>query len=139
MIAEARRQGWSVEIAFGQIYADKTDDPLVSDTVLSAAGALLTKRLRAEDLKGYWGKDKVIVAFRNEDLGTVNGLVRKVGDELASMQLPGAPGQEFCAGIGFGVAQFPNDAESLHELMSLADQRLQEVTKRLPAEKPVNA
>jgi diguanylate cyclase (GGDEF)-like protein len=138
MISEAHRQSWNVAIAFGQLEISRTEDALVSDTVLSAAGALLSKRLRAEDLKGYWGDEKLLLAFRNEDISTVNGLIAKVSDELAQMQLPASPGQEFSARIHFGVAQFPTDGDTVHELLTAADRRLQD-SKRPPAGKRVKA
>lgn len=138
MLCEAARQGWTVSLAFGQTEVDSTKDPLVSDTVLSAAGSLLSRRLRAEDVKGYWGKERVLVAFRNEEPAAVNTMVRKVADELSTMPLPGAPGQEVAARMRFGVATYPVDGDTVHELLGVAERRLQD-TKRPPAGKRVSA
>lgn len=122
MMSESRRQGWTTTLAFGRILTS-SHDPLVSDTVLSAVGALVARRLRAEDLKGRWGSDKILLAFRNEDESTVNGLIKMLADELRSVQLPGTAEGEIAASIAFGTAQFPYDGSTVHQLVQAADKR----------------
>lgn len=133
MLSEAMRQGWTATIAFGRVEFQPAEDPLVSDTVLAATGALLTKRLRGEDLRGYWGQDTVILAFRNEDMEAVGPIVRKIADELSATPLTtNLIADEVHAGLQFGLAQFPNDGDTVHELLGIADKRLQDA-KRSPA------
>lgn len=137
MLNEAMRQGWTVTLAFGQIEYEPADDPLVSDTVLAATGSLLTKRLRGEDLKGYWGQDTVILAFRNEEINFVEPLLCKVADELSAAPLTtNLIADEVRARIQFGLAEFPSDGDTVHELLGMADQWLREA-KRPPAGKRV--
>jgi DNA-binding response OmpR family regulator len=124
MISEGRRQGWNVSLAFGRVVVPSDDDPLVSDTVLTTLGSLLHKRLRPEDLKGLWGSDKVILAFRNEEAPAVLTMLRRVADDLQSMQIPSGASGVVAAAFHFGVAQFPYDGGTIHELLETAERRL---------------
>lgn len=138
MISEARRQGWNLTLAFCSISTSRPADPMVLDTVLSALGSLLTRKLRPEDLKGNWGGDKLIFAFRNEEAATVLSLMRKVADELVLTQFLLVGGEEISGTFNFGIAQFPYDGGSIHELLQTAATRLQEceastVDKRVSA------
>jgi len=138
MISEARRQAWNLTLAFCRVSTSNPEDPLVSDTVLSALGSLMTRRLRSEDLRGYWGGDKLILAFRNEEAATVISLMRKVADELVLAQLPSVGGEEISAKFIFGIAQFPYDGGTIHELLQTASWRLHEdestaINKRVSA------
>jgi diguanylate cyclase (GGDEF)-like protein len=125
MISEARRHGWNVSLAFGRVVVPNNDDPMVSDTVLTILGNVLHRRLRPEDLKGMWGSDKVILAFRNEEAPEVLTMLRRAADDLHSMPISaGANATPLEAAFHFGVAQFPYDGATIHELLETAEQRL---------------
>lgn len=125
MISEARRQTWTVSLAFGRVYSSPRH-LLVSDAVLATAGSLLQKRFRPEDLKGYWGKNEIIIAFRNEETSVVSSLVRKACQELAGIEIQSPFDEPVSASMEFGIAQFPEDGATIHELLETADGRLQE-------------
>ena len=129
MISEACRHGWSVSIVM--LHLDQLMERhrhMVADTVLGAAGSLLTKRLRTEDLKGRWGEDKIILAFRDEQAGHVQDLINKVVDEFTAMTFPAENGNLYKPIVARGIVRFPEDGESIHELLAAADFLVQDST-----------
>ena len=139
MISEASRHGWSVSICM--LHLNKLMErhrPMVADTVLAAAGNLLTKRLRTEDLKGRWGEDKIILAFRDEQPGQVQELVNKVVDEFTSMTFPAENSSLYKPVLASGIVRFPEDGKSIHELLTAADFLVQDSTiSKQAASKPL--
>lgn len=99
---------------------------MVSDAVLTSLGGLITKRLRPEDLKGRWGEDKLILAFRNEQQAVAEQLVSKLMNELVSMSFVDQHGIEFTPRLSCGFARMPTDGGSIHELLEAADHCLRQ-------------
>lgn len=138
MLSEARRQDWTVSLAIGKISAQNATADLVSDAVLSGLSGLLNRRLRPEDLKGYWADGTIMLAFRNEEPGTVIGLLKKLSEEAGGIQASGGDYPDGSLSMHFGIAQFPYDGAMLHEIVQAAFERLRNHSEA-PDDKRVNA
>ena len=97
---------------------------LSGDNVLASLGQLLSKRFRAEDLRGRWGGEEFIVAFRHETKETMQRAINRILEEFSQIVFKGEKGEEFKVSFSGGIAQFPDDGDSLHTLVQVADKRL---------------
>jgi diguanylate cyclase (GGDEF)-like protein len=92
--------------------------------VLAALGQLLSRRFRVDDLRGRWGGEEFILAFRRETKATMHAAITRVLDEFSATKFSGDDGQEFFVSFSGGLACFPEDGESVYELLQTADRRL---------------
>jgi len=127
MLSEAKRHKWNLVVCLMKINGlSSCNHHVVSDSVLSTAGNLILKRLRTEDLKGRFNDEKVILGFRAETLSSIDPIVNKlVGEFAASPALE----HEDCSAqlrLTYGLACYPDDGASMHELLEIADRRLHE-------------
>lgn len=97
---------------------------LAGDRVLAYFGALLKMRFRVEDLRGRWGGEEFIMAFRHETKDTMKGALTRVLDELSVTPFQGDHGETFYVTFSAGMASFPEDGDNLHDLVQRADKRL---------------
>ena len=102
---------------------------LAGDRVLAGLGQLLSRRFRVDDLRGRWGGEEFILAFRREYKDTMHGAIMRVLEEFAAIQFKGDEGQEFNVSFSGGMASYPEDGESVYELLQTADKRLYEAKK----------
>ncbi|MBI5548348.1 MAG: diguanylate cyclase [Deltaproteobacteria bacterium] len=101
-----------------------THGHLAGDAVLAAFGKLLSRRFRAEDLRGRWGGEEFMVAFPGETATTIQGALERLQAEFAQIDFRGDKGESFRVGFCVGVAGFPEDGRTLEELIRSADRRL---------------
>ncbi|MGH7192811.1 MAG: response regulator, partial [Candidatus Saccharimonadales bacterium] len=137
MFSEAKRHKWSLVVCLIKIDSlDACNHHVVSDSVLSTAGNVILKRLRTEDLKGRVTDDKLILAFRAETHISVQSILNKLVKEFdASPTFE----HEDCSArpnLTYGLACYPDDGGSMHELLQIADRRLHE-RSRDSVRKPV--
>lgn len=97
---------------------------LAGDRVLSYFGQLLRRRFRVEDLRGRWGGEEFIVAFRHIDPPTAKGALERCLEEFKSNVFEGDNGQEFTCSFSAGMVAFPADGELPQELIKYADECL---------------
>ncbi len=97
---------------------------LAGDRVLSALGQLLKKRFRVEDVRGRWGGEEFIVAFRHIGRETSRGALLRALEELRQMEFTGDHGEKFSISFSSGIVSYPDDKENVDELLRLADERL---------------
>jgi diguanylate cyclase (GGDEF)-like protein len=97
---------------------------LAGDRVLTALGNLLGSRFRTEDLRGRWGGEEFILAFPGERAETIQSVVSRILDEYRLITFIGDHGEEFHSSFSAGIATFPEDGNTLEELLQIADRRL---------------
>ncbi len=102
---------------------------LAGDRVLAALGQLLQRRFRVDDLRGRWGGEEFILAFRRETKDTMHGAINRVLDEFSAMTFNADSGEEFNVSFSGGMASYPEDGESVYELLQTADKRLYEAKR----------
>jgi diguanylate cyclase (GGDEF)-like protein len=133
MIAEAQRLKSTFTVCLLDVdHFKKVNDTyghLAGDRVLAALGQLLSRRFRVDDLRGRWGGEEFILAFRRETKATMDGAVTRVLDEFSKMPFNSDGGQEFFCSFSGGLACYPEDGESVYELLQIADKRLYEAKR----------
>jgi len=103
---------------------------LSGDRVLAYFGQLIRRRFRVEDLRGRWGGEEFIVAFRHIDKQTAKGALERCLDELKGQIFEGDNGEIFSVSFSGGLVSFPEDGESPQTLIKLADECLYEAKHR---------
>lgn len=94
------------------------------DSVLAGFGQLLLRRFRVDDLRGRWGGEEFIIAFRREDKQTMCAAIGRVQEEFCKMTFESEDNRQFNVSFSGGIASYPDDGATLHELLSVADKRL---------------
>lgn len=102
---------------------------LAGDRVLTHFGALIRKRFRVEDLRGRWGGEEFIVAFRHIEKGTAQGALERCLEELKQHVFEGDNGDKFSVSFSAGLVSFPEDGDNPQSLIKLADEFLYEAKR----------
>ncbi len=97
---------------------------LAGDAVLASFGKLVGRRFRAEDLRGRWGGEEFLLAFPGESRATIQGALERLQAEFSQLDFKGDAGEPFRVGFCVGIAGFPEDGQSLEDLIRCADRRL---------------
>lgn len=133
ILAEAQRLKTSFTICLLDVdHFKKVNDTyghLAGDRVLAGLGQLLSRRFRVDDLRGRWGGEEFMLAFRRESKETMHAAINRVLAEFSAMIYTGDEGQEFVVSFSGGMATYPDDGESVYELVQAADRRLYEAKK----------
>jgi diguanylate cyclase (GGDEF)-like protein/PAS domain S-box-containing protein len=124
MLAQARRLGTSLAL----LYIDLDDFKIVNDTyghhvgdkVLGKAAARLRERVRSADILARIGGDEFTVLLGDlENRQAADKVAREIIDSLTRPYAVG--GLECRIGVSIGVSFFPQDGESVEELLKQAD------------------
>ena len=130
MLAEAQRLKSTFTVCLIDVdHFKKVNDTyghLAGDKVLAGLGQLLSRRFRVDDLRGRWGGEEFILAFRRESRETMHAAIMRVLDEFASMTFVSDDGQDFHVSFSGGIASYPDDGDSVYQLVQTADKRLYE-------------
>lgn len=102
---------------------------LAGDRVLTHFGALIRKRFRVEDLRGRWGGEEFIVAFRHIEKKTAQGALERCLDELKQHVFEGDNGQKFSVSFSAGLVSYPEDGDNPQTLIKFADECLYEAKR----------
>jgi len=94
------------------------------DKVLSQFGHLLRKRFRVEDVRGRWGGEEFIVAFRHIHKDTARGALQRALEELRLVIFSGDHGENFGITFSAGLVSYPDDGREIESLIKIADNRL---------------
>lgn len=97
---------------------------MAGDRVLAHFGQLLRKRFRVEDVRGRWGGEEFIMAFRHEAKDTMKGALQRVLDELTTIPFTGDHDEEFRVSFSAGLVSYPDDGTVVEDLLKRADERL---------------
>lgn len=128
MLADAERGNLIVSICIVDLdHFKKVNDTyghMAGDRVLARFGQLLLRRFRVDDLRGRWGGEEFILAFRRETKETMRAALDRVQEEFSSIVFESDNGRQFQASFSGGIASFPEDGAILHELLQVADKRL---------------
>lgn len=99
---------------------------LTGDRVIAAFGELLRNRFRVEDLRGRWGGEEFVLAFPGQNAEFGAFAAQKLLEEISTRTFEAEDGSPFQITFTAGVAQFPEDGESLDLLVKKADELLYE-------------
>jgi diguanylate cyclase (GGDEF)-like protein len=128
IMAEAQRLGTTFTICLLDVdHFKKVNDTyghLAGDKVLAGLGQLLSRRFRVDDLRGRWGGEEFILAFKRETKETMHMAVQRVLSEFTNMGFEGDKGELFYNSFSGGISEYPVDGESVFELVKVADRRL---------------
>lgn len=103
---------------------------LSGDRVLTDFGALIRRTFRVEDLRGRWGGEEFIVAFRHIEKATARGALERCLEEMKTHVFEGDNGEKFSVSFSAGLVTFPEDGEVAQNLIKLADECLYEAKRR---------
>ncbi len=101
-----------------------THGHLAGDRVLRALGQLLGRAFRVEDFRARWGGEEFVLALYEADAESSAQAVERALEDFRDLVFEGDAGELFCCSFSAGVAQFPDDGDTLNQLMQLADARL---------------
>jgi diguanylate cyclase (GGDEF)-like protein len=96
----------------------------IGDQVLAAVGHLLRSRFRTEDLRGRWGGDEFVIAFRGMWPERAREVLYRVFGELVRGSFMRDTVLPCRVGVSAGVATFPVDGNSIDQLLLVADRRM---------------
>ncbi len=103
---------------------------LAGDRVLTHLGALIRRRFRVEDLRGRWGGEEFIVAFRHIEKETAQGALERCMEELKSHVFDGDNNETFSVSFSAGLVSFPEDGTAPQTLIKFADECLYEAKRQ---------
>lgn len=128
MLADCERNNSVMSVCLMDVdHFKKVNDTyghIAGDSVLSGFGQLLLRRFRVDDLRGRWGGEEFIIAFRREDKQTMCAAINRVQDEFSKITFESEDNRQFNVSFSGGIASYPDDGATLHELLSVADKRL---------------
>lgn len=128
MLAEAERSKNPVTVCLLDIDKFKNINDhhghLSGDAVIAGLGQLLSKRFRAEDIRGRWGGEEFIMAFRHVGKEVMSVAVTRSLEEFKKLVFQGEEDDSFSASFSAGLATYPEDGNTFLELMAIADKRL---------------
>jgi diguanylate cyclase (GGDEF)-like protein len=128
MLADAQRNQLIFTICLLDVdhfkHVNDTYGHLAGDQVLTMLGQLLMRRFRVDDLRGRWGGEEFILAFRRESKQTMQRAVARFLDEFKQLSFQSDSGQEFRCSFSGGLASYPADGQSIFDLIKAADERL---------------
>lgn len=128
MAEESKRNGLIFSLALIDVdhfkIVNDTYGHLAGDRALAGVGHLLKKRFRVEDIRGRWGGEEFIVAFRHIQKGTAQGALLRALEELRNMAFKGDKDEDFKITFSAGIVSYPEDSTDVLELLKLADHRL---------------
>ena len=101
-----------------------THGHLAGDRVLAGLGQLLARRFRVDDIRGRWGGEEFILAFKREKKETIHKAVDRVLEEFRGLEFEPDSGVRFSCSFSGGLATYPDDGESIFDLVQAADKRL---------------
>ena len=128
ILAEAERINCNFSICLLDVdHFKKVNDNhghLAGDRVLADLGQLLSRRFRVDDIRGRWGGEEFILAFKREKKETIHKAVDRVLEEFRGLEFESDSGTKFNCSFSGGLATYPDDGETIFDLVQAADQRL---------------
>jgi diguanylate cyclase (GGDEF)-like protein len=127
-LARARRYGRPFALAYADVRGLKavndTEGHLAGDKLLQQAAGLLAASARADDLVGRIGGDELALLLPEQSADGATSLTNRIRDELPARRQ--SSGIEARWDLTVGTAVYPEDGESIEQLLEVADRRLYE-------------
>ena len=95
----------------------------VGDKVLVAVADVMRERLRSSDTPARWGGEEFLILLPNTDLPGTEQVAEGIRQAISELELE-ADNSRIQVTISIGIAQFPQDGQTIRELLVTADQRL---------------
>ena len=128
MVADCERNNYVMSVCLMDVdHFKKVNDTyghMSGDAVLAGFGQLLLRRFRVDDLRGRWGGEEFVIAFRRENKQTMCAAINRIQEEFSKISFESEEGAQFNVTFSGGIASYPEDGVTLHELLSVADKRL---------------
>jgi diguanylate cyclase (GGDEF)-like protein len=128
LLSTADRKEGSVSLCLIDIDEFKsindTHGHLSGDRVLASFGRLLATRFRTTDLRARWGGEEFMLAFPGESNETTAGIAERLLEEVRGMTLESDMAERFRITFSAGVASYPVDGATVHDLVRTVDRRL---------------
>ena len=131
-IAHARRHEQSLAVLFIDLDGFKSvNDSLghdMGDLLLHEAGSRLQQSIRATDSAARFGGDEFVILLT--EINNANDVLKITEKMIRILSLPyELNGHEVIIGASIGVSFFPQDGNSMNELINRADQAMYQVKK----------
>ncbi|HEY5984462.1 MAG TPA: sensor domain-containing diguanylate cyclase [Anaerolineales bacterium] len=98
---------------------------LIGDSVLIALSAAMKKHVKATDAVARWGGEEFVISLPNADVAQASQIAQRIRATVSSLSVEDADRLPIPAPtVSQGYALFPQEAESLVDLIHLADRRL---------------
>jgi diguanylate cyclase (GGDEF)-like protein len=124
----ARRYGRPLALAYidvrGLKAVNDSEGHLAGDHVLREVAVLLSESARAHDLVGRMGGDELAVLLAEQEDSGAAAMTRRVREQVPNHRA--ALGLSTDWDVTIGTASFPDDGDTLDELVAVADRRLYE-------------
>ena len=97
---------------------------LVGSRLLAEIGDLLKRTLGPEHAAFRYGGDEFVALLRGLDKPAATELSQRVLDRLRQTRFPGGEGLELSVTASLGLATFPQDGATLHEIIRSSDRMM---------------
>ncbi len=125
-LARARRYERPFALAYADVRGLKavndTEGHLAGDKLLKQAAELLAASARADDIVGRIGGDELALLLPEQSTEGAAALTDRIRDELPRRR--GAAGIDSRWDLTVGTATFPEDGQTIEQLLEVADRRL---------------
>ncbi|ACM23568.1 diguanylate cyclase domain-containing protein [Thermotoga neapolitana] len=95
---------------------------LVGDRVLKEFARTLSTLLRKSDIVGRLGGDEFGIVLPETDFNGAEAMIRRIEDRFREPVV--VDEDRFLVKFSYGISVFPDDGESIEELMKVADERM---------------
>ncbi|AJG41464.1 diguanylate cyclase [Thermotoga sp. RQ7] len=95
---------------------------LVGDRVLKEFARILSTLLRKSDIVGRLGGDEFGIVLPETDFNGAEAMIRRIEDRFREPVV--VDEDRFLVKFSYGISVFPDDGESIEELMKVADERM---------------
>jgi len=94
----------------------------VGDRVLKEFARTLSTLLRKSDIVGRLGGDEFGIVLPETDFNGAEAMIRRIEDRFREPVV--VDEDRFLVKFSYGISVFPDDGESIEELMKVADERM---------------
>lgn len=103
---------------------------LVGSRLLTEVGGLVQKQIRVTDRAARYGGDEFVVLLPQTDKNGALALARKLNKAIENNKFFSDTGESLTVTGSFGVATFPDDAQTTKELIAAADKAMYSVKEQ---------
>ena len=119
--ARAYADQWDID---GLAAINGSHGHVAADDAIAQLGRLVAERFRASDLRCRWAGGQFALLFDGAGKQDIAAALKRLLADFGGCRFQAQGALAFRATLSGGVAAFPEDGESLHALLTGADQRL---------------
>ena len=113
-----------LDIDYFKQYND-TYGHLVGDRILNTLCSAIKQHIKQADAVGRWGGEEFIISLPGATGAQALLVAQRIGETMASLQVEDREQRRIpVPTVSQGVAEFPNEADEIYQLIDLADRRL---------------